>query len=1054
MAITYPDYVVLRPVAAGRYFSSVTGEPLRVELEVWTEKSLVWNATGDVLEANLEAGKTLFSASAGEKAVAYLPVTDQPGWIDADTGALIDVSEPGSFTRKFRAKITVKTAAGKMVGKSRELGPFTVPEGNLSEIDLEKLLPVGTVDGDRISIPDTWTATVEAAAENVTIAVTAAQASAAAAGEAQEAASDALAAVGPVVGDVADLKALVTTGDLSPSALTTKFGVIPGRQIADAVALPSALYNPIEANAVAFSRSNNITLPDGSLVAVWWNAGRRPMIGRYAAGAWTTFDLSTITGNPLKAPLVDDGHNNLVVLRDSAGYLHVFGNMHDMGLRYVRSTAPDSITGWAAAGMVGVNEDAMTYFQAVTVPGYGALGFYRNGSSISGDLFLNRHDAATQTWSRVAQLLKGSGFTPAENGYIDQPMVDDDGRIGLFVVWRAGSSFLTTHDITYIQSRDGGTTWESIDGTPLTLPIRPPGTSGSGSAAPIAFPVAQNAGIGLINQAGAVFDEDGHPHTARWLYDTADKTVYRLRHYWHDGAAWQSEVVATTTGPNSSTGTIGISRPSLFKAGKRVFVIWRDTYQAPQLMNVTDITPGADRLPTFPLATMDLGGYEPNFDYDAMLAGTLNMLVTPTLRDPNQVAGGEEWFGQWGAILSVDLSQIEYLAQRPAPLALTPRTGAAQPVTTSSVARADGPAVPVAEPTRDVLVARLAGNPRAVTAAGVLALQQRAANRETGVDLAVLPVPAGGRAARALPWVATRPDIEDVAAGAVVLERHGAGAAGSLDATAVGLELAAVTVGGRALGYTGPRGGTLDKLGRLAAYWNISALALTNDASVANVPDTSGRGRPLAPHATAPTFKAAGINGAGAVRFASNAALKSAAFALGNEYAIVTVAAADATPTPKDEQAILAAFDSANATPRIHQLRYDMAAADGGAPPSISAISLTQLGNPNTITEPITSPATPRLIAVRRYWSTYRFIFELWINGELVEAHAPAPSGGNPGADGAAPWFMGGRFSGGALTEFLGGYVGDTVMFDQYLNNAEFRAAQARIARTYGIPLP
>lgn len=830
----------------------------------------------------------------------------------------------------------------------------------------------------------------------------------------------------------------------------------PQRSLVSATALPTFLYNAVEANAVAFSRSNNLTLPDGSLIVVWWNAGRRPMIGKLTAGVWATFDLSTVTGNPLAAPLVNDGHNSLVVSRDSNGYLHVIGNMHDMGLRYVRSTAPDSITGWAAASMVGTEENSVSYPQLVKAPNGSLLFFYRNGSSISGDLYVNRYDAATKSWTRVAQLLKGSGFAPAENGYIDQPMISRDGRIGLFVVWRAGSSFLTTHDITYIESADSAGTWQSITGEVLTLPIRPPGTSGGGSAAPVAFPVAQNAGIGLINQAGAVFDDAGQPHTARWLYDLADKTVYRLHHHWYDktAAQWKSEVVVTTTGPASSTGTIGIARPALIRASGRVFVIWRDTYQAPQVMNATDVTPGTPRIGTFPLATVDLGGYEPNFDYDAMLTGTLNMLVTPTFRDPNQVPGAEEWFGQWGAVLTIDLDRFLFLAQRPAPLALTPRSGASQAVSVASATRVDGPAVPIVEPVRDVVVARLAGNPKATTADGTLTVQQRASNRDTGTDLASIAVPSGARAARSLPWLPVRPDLEDVAAGAVVVERHAAGASGALDATAVGLELATLTIAGRALGYTGPRGGAFDKLGRVAAYWNVSALGLANDASVATVPDSSGNGRSLTPHATAPTFKTAGIGGAGAIRFASNAALKSAAFALGNEWSIVTVAMSDATPASPADQHILTAWDSGLATPPIAQLRFDKAAAGGGVPPSLSSISRTQLGNPNTVTLPVSSPAMPRMIAVRRYWSSYYFLYEIWVNGVLAASHAPAPSGGNPGATGAAPWFMGGRVSGGALIEMLGGLVGDTVMFDQYLNNAEFRAAQTRIARTYGIAMP
>jgi hypothetical protein len=39
---------------------------------------------------------------------------------------------------------------------------------------------------------------------------------------------------------------------------------------------------------------------------------RHPIIGHRVLphGDWTTFDLSTVSGNPLGFPTVDDGHNN------------------------------------------------------------------------------------------------------------------------------------------------------------------------------------------------------------------------------------------------------------------------------------------------------------------------------------------------------------------------------------------------------------------------------------------------------------------------------------------------------------------------------------------------------------------------------------------------------------------------------------------------------------------------------------------------------------------------------------------------------------------------
>jgi putative BNR repeat neuraminidase len=813
------------------------------------------------------------------------------------------------------------------------------------------------------------------------------------------------------------------------TGLPERFSAIPSGP-PTATALPTSLYNPIEANAVAFGRSN-LVQRNGFQYCVWWNAGRRPVIGKRSLGSstWTTFELGRISGNPLNSPLPNDGHNNLVVALDSEGYLHVSGNMHgvpdrDEPLRYIRSAQPEDITSWVSGIMVGSDENKITYPQFVKAPNGDLLFIYRNGTSISGDTYLNRYNVASKTWSRVTKLLEGSSFNPAENGYLDQAMVSDDGRIGLFMVWRAGSNFLSTHDISYIQSRDNGGTWESITGEALQLPILPPRTTGGvGSRSPVAFPVPQNAGWGLINQCGAVFDAAGNPHTARWLYDLPDKSVYRLHHFSWNGSAWVDEVVETLNGmPVSSVGTIAIARPALVrnKRGK-VAVLWRNNIQDPSSLWVSDVSPNGPRFSRFEMVTVDLGGYEPNLDYDSMLEDKFSALVTPAYRDPNQLTGTSDWFAQWGVILEFDLNRLEEMAQ--SPLNLIRSLNSTNAGNTSEL--------PLLSKKLE-----LTSSVSDITAASskVTVFQSRPEQPLSRIPLT--STSATGPRVSETSKVPTRPDIDDYSAGLIVTAvTEPAGRTNTVESFNLG-------VGSSSVVYTGRSGATLDSLGRLAAYWRFSNLGLADGASINQVNDVSGNNRPLSPYdgPRTPTYSASGLNGFGAARFASGQALRSSAFAIGNTFSLVTVARADQVSTAA--QQIVSAWDSGLATPPLLQFRYVNS--------NVSSVSRTQLGGNNELLA-ATAPTQVHVLGVRRMWSNYRFDYEIWIDGVLAAAFTPAPSGSSAGATGSAPWYVGARLSGGTPVDYLAGYVGDTAIFSEWLNDVEWTAAQLRVARPYNL---
>lgn len=533
-----------------------------------------------------------------------------------------------------------------------------------------------------------------------------------------------------------------TAGDSSYAAKT------PARPALTFSMLPGHLNNQIEVNAVAFTRDNVVTLPSGVQYAVWWDARKMPLIGKRAVGSdiWTTYDLSSVTGNPLGAPVLSDGHNNISVGVDSAGYVHVSGNHHNVPLRYVRTTSPGDITSWTT-GMVGTQENSVTYPLFVNLPDGRLLFIYRNGESGDGDVYINRFDTSTLTWSRVSNPLAGSGLTPVQSPYLNQPCVGPDGTLGLFVVYRISNQASGNHDLGYIKSADGGVTWTDAAGAPLTIPVAASGvTAGAtGSLLPLA---KASSGYGLINQSGAAIDSQGRPHTAVWLNDTSPPggANLTLHHIYWSGTAWVDELVIPSLNNGGQASTTLISRVSTVCTNDgRTLLIYRKNRADPDSLWVHDVTPDQPRLEPFRLCAIDLGGYEPTFDYTAVRTrNELNLLLTPVFRSGTACDSSiGAWSGQWGAILSVDLTQLGQVA---AGLVETPRVlpigSASGTATTSSNTFADATAVvPVKPRAGQVLLARATVS--GASGAGTVSLRQRAAG-SVDTELCRLPVASGG----------------------------------------------------------------------------------------------------------------------------------------------------------------------------------------------------------------------------------------------------------------------------------------------------------------------
>lgn len=378
--------------------------------------------------------------------------------------------------------------------------------------------------------------------------------------------------------------------------------------------------------------------------AIWVNDASKQIIGKRTLpnGKWSTFDLSTLAGAPLGVQGADL-HNSYSLGVDSAGRIHVSGNMHGDNLRYIRSTNPGDITAWSAGlTMVGTEETLVSYPKFFTAAGV-LLFLYRTGASGAGDWYLNRFDAAAQTWSRVCKLFDGLSLTPQGSAYTGKVYVDKNGTIHMFFMW---APFAASHDMSYIRSADGGVTWTDVAGGALTLPIVP------GQA--VAFPAVP----GLTNACPAYVDVNGYPHTVNLETFGANRQIV---HYWHNGASWARETLTgLVESGTSSSGQPGV--PMIFGDSRgQVFV----TYSAPKdgKRGGYYLIPCSSPYRESVLLALDIRDSEFTYDMAEMRDnGRLVFLAGPSSID---IVGArpEYWkddnWHLWAGVVTVDVEQID-----------------------------------------------------------------------------------------------------------------------------------------------------------------------------------------------------------------------------------------------------------------------------------------------------------------------------------------------------------------------------------------------------------
>lgn len=247
-----------------------------------------------------------------------------------------------------------------------------------------------------------------------------------------------------------------------------------------------------------------------------------------------------------------DSHNYLVMAVDSAGHLHLSGNMHASPLNYFRTETPGDITTLKQIdSMVGNREARCTYPAFMTAPDGSLLFHYRDGGSGNGDEIYNVYDVSKQTWRRFLDtpLISGAGKC---NAYQVGPRLGPDGWYHLIWMWRETPAVETNHDLSYARTRDLQH-WETADGKPLTLPITPDARQ------TLIDPVPQNGG--LHNSVHRIsFASDGKPIITYYKHDpNGDTQAYAAR---FDDGKWNIRQVSQWKGQHVFKG--GGSGPSTF----------------------------------------------------------------------------------------------------------------------------------------------------------------------------------------------------------------------------------------------------------------------------------------------------------------------------------------------------------------------------------------------------------------------------------------------------------------------------------------------------------
>lgn len=280
-----------------------------------------------------------------------------------------------------------------------------------------------------------------------------------------------------------------------------------------------------------------------------------------SSNAVQTFDLATITGNPFNLPMGNDNHFTFAVMSDVDENVWVIGNSHAQPFNFGRTTwPPNTSSSWtfpsfASMPYSSIGADIHTYSQFMRATDgtmyccmeqEEAAGYEKRFWS-----FMKLPPHST-TWSFVDPsfpiLLTGNHPAASDEPdrcYANLMLVGTRMHmIGLFARVDETTSLWWRRGHSYIWSDPPYTTWKTIDGTVITLPLQ---WSNKTPALVSSAPTYSESG----GQSFCI-DSSGFPHV-NWANTQVDgqpgtPTYYEC--YWN-GSAWTSRSVIA---PGSSVG--------------------------------------------------------------------------------------------------------------------------------------------------------------------------------------------------------------------------------------------------------------------------------------------------------------------------------------------------------------------------------------------------------------------------------------------------------------------------------------------------------------------
>jgi hypothetical protein len=298
---------------------------------------------------------------------------------------------------------------------------------------------------------------------------------------------------------------------------------------------------------------------------------------------------------------VKDAHNDISIVIDGEGYLHVSWDHHDTRLRYARSKKPFSLELGEEKPMTGIDEDKVTYPEFHNLSNGNLLFCYRSGASGRGNLVIKSYDLKKQEWTSLQNnLLDGENQRSA---YWQMCM----GKKGIYIswVWRESWDVSTNHDVCYAFSADGGKTWQKSTGEKYILPI-------TKTTAEHAWEVPQNSS--LINQTAMTVDEKDNPYIATY-WNNNSKPQYKVV-YLSDGKWNLMDTDFRKTSFNlggGGTKRIPISRPEILVNKSMLYLLFRDEERNNKI-TLASANLKTKKWQLDDVSRLTVGQWEPNFD--------------------------------------------------------------------------------------------------------------------------------------------------------------------------------------------------------------------------------------------------------------------------------------------------------------------------------------------------------------------------------------------------------------------------------------------------------